>query len=100
MPLKQVQAVIRRKQGIQYYLFACPYCRKRHWLAAGSYVSPAPLPAFRHLPCNGSEVELVPARPKSRRSVAAAHDAAAKLITDTRAPGYRESLKKGKGAKQ
>ena len=59
MPLKQLNGSLRRKRGTQYWVVQCPYCGKRHWLAAGAYTEdPNLYKADRKLPC-GSRIEVL-----------------------------------------
>lgn len=61
MPAKQLRAVLKRKQGRQYWVVNCPYCGKRHWLKAGSYAeNPALKLGVQKLPC-GSTAEILQA---------------------------------------
>lgn len=68
MPAKQLRAFLKRKQGQQYWVVDCPYCSKRHWLKAGSYLcNPALALGVQKLPC-GRTVEILQAVDKSEKS--------------------------------
>jgi len=60
MSLRLLKAVLKRKKGMHYWVVACPYCNKNHWLTAGTYCEDPTSKKYypyRKLPC-GSRVEI------------------------------------------
>ncbi|HOT73753.1 MAG TPA: hypothetical protein PLX18_11430 [Anaerohalosphaeraceae bacterium] len=58
MACRQVPAEIRRKMGIQYWAFECPYCRRAVRQRIGDYTINPAAARFIKARCCGANLEL------------------------------------------
>ncbi|RKY08445.1 MAG: hypothetical protein DRP56_04120 [Planctomycetota bacterium] len=59
MPLRTLTGNLKRKNGMQWWVVYCPYCKQNHWMEAGPYTeNPTGHLGARTLPCR-SVVEII-----------------------------------------
>ncbi|HOQ06031.1 MAG TPA: hypothetical protein PKY88_12555 [Anaerohalosphaeraceae bacterium] len=58
MPLRKVHASVRRRRGLQFLVFECPYCSQKNHLPIGDYNTNPQPHRFVKTICCGSNLEL------------------------------------------